>query len=224
MELKELCERYEKLYAGVIYDSIIFDLKYEKKFVVDLNINNKTHSGTYFGQAFTCLGEKVKDLKKIDDSVRIEMFNHFYDNCIQIIDTGEDKSVAHFGDISGKLAKKFGSKCVVTNGYTRDAKIIKEDKYSVFCSGITPIDAFEKWQIVDYQCNITLPAMNGGFVKITPKDYVFCDGDGVLIIHKEIVKEVLLKAEERNKKEEIVRNKLKKTKDIKALYNEIGRW
>ena len=46
MELEEMSRRYEKLYAGVIYDSIIFDLKHDKKFVVDLNINNKTHKGT----------------------------------------------------------------------------------------------------------------------------------------------------------------------------------
>ena len=224
MELEEMSRRYEKLYAGVIYDSIIFDLKHDKKFVVDLNINNKTHKGTYFGKAFTCLGQKVKDIHKIDDTVRIEMFKHFHDHCIQVIDTGGDKSVAHFGDISGKLAKKFGSKCVVTDGYTRDANIISNDKYSVFCSGITPIDAFEKWQIIDYQCNITLPAMNGGFVDISPEDYIFCDGDGVLVIHSEIAEQALIMAEKRSRNEEIVRSRLLETKDIQDLYDEIGRW
>jgi regulator of RNase E activity RraA len=222
--IEQLCSRYEKLYSGVIYDSIIFDLKYDAPFVVDSSIKNRTHKGCYFGKAFTCLGAKVNSLSELDDTVRIKMFDHFYNGCIQVIDTGSDKSVAHFGDISGKLARKFGAKCAVIDGYTRDADILSEDEYSVFCRSTTPIDAFERWQIVDYQCDIELPAMNNQTVKVTPNDFLFCDGDGVLVINESLVLDVIKLAEERNIRENMVRKEIMNTNNIQHLYDRIGRW
>lgn len=223
-QLKELADRYEKLYSGVIYDSMIFDLGYDKPFVVSHRIKNRTHRGTYFGQAFTCSGAKVNSLSELDDSVRIKMFDEFYDGCIQVIDTGTNRTVAHFGDISGKLARKFGAKCAVIDGYTRDADILSKDEYSVFCRNTTPIDAFERWQIVNYQCDITLPAMNKGEIKVTSRDFLFCDGDGVLVIEANIVNDVLELAEKRNQREDMVRKEILNTDDIQELYDRIGRW
>jgi len=219
-----MIEDFEKLYAGVIYDAIIFDIKYDKNFVVDKNIQNITSSGTFFGRAFTCLGQEVESEKDVNDLVRIEMFKEFFENSIQVIDTSSDKSVAHFGDISGKLAKKFGSKAVVVDGYTRDVDIIKQDKFSVFCKGATPIDAYKKWQIVDYKCDIKLPAMNKGFVRLNAEDYIFADGDGVLVIHKEIAQDVVRLATKRLHSENLVREEIKNTNDIMSLYKKIGRW
>ena len=187
-------------------------------------IKNRTHRGTYFGKAFTCAGARLKNLSELDDSVRIKMFDSFYDGCIQVIDTGTDRTVAHFGDISGKLARKFGAKCAVIDGYTRDADILSRDEYSVFCRHTTPIDAFERWQIVDYQCEISLPAMNGGEIKVTPEDFLFCDGDGVLVIENNIAMEVLNLAEQRNAREDMVRREILNTDNIQELYDRIGRW
>ena len=217
-------KQYEQLYAGVIYDALIFDIEYDKKFVVDNSIQNLTSTGTYFGRAFTCLGNKVNDPGEIDDMVRIDMFKEFFNNSIQVIDTSSDTSVAHFGDISGKLARKFGSDAVVVDGYTRDVDIISKDGYSVFCKGATPIDAYGKWQIVDYKCDVKLPAMGGGFIELNSEDYIFADGDGVLVIHSDVVKEALKLAKVRLDSEDKVRREVQKTNDIVSLYHKIGRW
>ena len=222
--MESIIQRYEKLYSGVIYDALTFDVGLKEKFVVDHQIKNTTHRGTYFGKAFTCAGERLTNPQSLDDTVRIKMFSSFFDGCIQVIDTGSDRTVAHFGDISGKLAKKFGAKCAVIDGYTRDADIITKDDYSVFCRGITPIDAYERWQIVDFLCPISLPAMNGGSILVTPDDYLFCDGDGVMVIQGHLVHDVIALAEKRNTKEAQVREEILKTDDIQGLYDRIGRW
>ena len=88
-------DEYEKLYSGVIYDAIIFDLNYDKNFVVHNSIQNITSKGTFFGRAFTCLGSKVESDDEIDDMVRIDMFKEFFDNSIQVIDTSSDLSLIH---------------------------------------------------------------------------------------------------------------------------------
>ena len=41
------------------------------------------------------------------------MFKEFFKGCFQVISTGGDDTVAHFGDISGLIAKKFGAIGVV---------------------------------------------------------------------------------------------------------------
>lgn len=224
MEEQEVTKRYESLYAGVIYDALVFDIGYKDPFVLDYEIKDRTYTGKYFGRAFTCLGQKVKKLEDIDDTVRIEMFKYFPNNCVQVIDTSGDRSVAHFGDISGKLAKKFGAKCAVIDGFTRDVDILKDDNYSVFCRNSTPIDAFERWQIVDFNCNVSMPSVSGCPVKVTPEDFLFCGSDGVIVVKGELVNEVLRLAEIRSEKEALVREEIKYTSDIQGLYDRIGRW
>lgn len=222
--MESIIKRFEKLYSGVIYDSLIFDIKFEQPFVASLNLMDRTFKGTYFGKAITCKGENVYNKSDIDDTVRIEMFKSFTSGCIQVIDCSDNQSVAHFGDISGKLARKFGAKCAVVDGYTRDVSIITEDKFSVFCKGVTPVDAFEKWQIVDYNCQIQITDINGNKINVEKDDYIFCDGDGCMVIKEKLIEEVLAFAEKRNENEELVRKEIKKTDDIMSLYENIGRW
>lgn len=178
-------KRYEQLYSGVIYDAMCFDLKLKDCFVLDKSIKLQNPGAkAIFGRAFTCKGDRVLHKSHIDDTIRIKMFSDFFEGCIQVIDTDKDDSVAHFGDISGKIARKFGCEGAVVDGYTRDIKILKNDGFPIFCKGVMPIDAYKKWQIVDYQVEIKMSG-NGGDVKVRPDDYIFGDEDGVIVIEKE---------------------------------------
>src|SRR5512134_2680584 len=107
-----LKERFARLYAGVVYDAMRFDVEWPRPFVLAAGIKPawKLQPGAVlFGPAFTCKGERVQDPKHIDDTIRIRMFRSFTPGCVQVIETGGDRSVAHFGDISGKIARKFGA-------------------------------------------------------------------------------------------------------------------
>jgi regulator of RNase E activity RraA len=66
--------------------------------------------------------------------------------------------------------------------------------------------------------------MNGGSITVTPNDFLFCDGDGVLVIENNLVEDVLRLAEERNNRENLVRQEILNTNNIQALYDRIGRW
>ena len=66
--------------------------------------------------------------------------------------------------------------------------------------------------------------MNGGVINLNSDDYIFADGDGVLVIHSEIVNDVKNLAKDRLKSEDKVRDEVKKTNDIVSLYHKIGRW
>ena len=219
----DLHRRYARLYLGVVYDAMRFDLKVDRAFVVHRDLKPTWPGDTVFGTAFTCKGRRVLEPEHIDDAVRIRMFRSFTPGCVQVIDTGGDDSVAHFGDISGKLARKFGAQGAVIDGYTRDAKILAQDKFPVFCKGTQPTDAYGRWQIVEYQTPIALPGAEGQ-VAVQPGDYIFGDADGVLVVPQALAETACALAEKRLEREDQVRRELLATDDIQALYDRIGRW
>lgn len=221
-----LRERFERLYSGVVYDAMCFDVRHRHPFVVHRDIRPATPLGpreVLAGPAFTCRGERVRDADHIDDTVRLRMFESFTRGCVQVIDTGGDDSVAHFGDISGKLARRFGAVGAVIDGCTRDARLLAEDHFPVFCRGIQPIDAFGRWQIVAWQTPVRLAGIEGP-VPVEPGDWVFGDPDGVLVLPRALTERVCALAEARLAKEDEVRRRLRGSEDVMALYQEIGRW
>lgn len=222
----DLASRFARLYLGVVYDALRFDLNETAPFVVHRAVKpvyRLAAGEVVFGHAFTCRGARVLDAAHIDDAVRIRMFQSFTQGCVQVIDAGDDDTVAHFGDISGKLARKFGAVGAVIDGYTRDARIIEQDRFPVFCRGTQPIDAYARWQIVEYQVDISLAGPEGR-VRVRPGDFVFGDPDGVLVIAADKIERVCSLAEERLEREDMVRRELAGTRDIQALYDRIGRW
>ena len=226
MNRSNLRERYERLYCGIIYDTICFDIKYPKPFVVDKMIKpawKLPHNKVLFGHIFTCKGQLVLNDRDIDDTIRIKMFSEFTEGCVQVIDTDGDDTVAHFGDISGKIAKKFGCVGVVVDGNTRDVRIIENDQFPIFCRGAQPVDAYGKWQVVEYQTDITLSGIQGK-ISVSPDDYIFGDPDGVIVIPNALVEEVCELAEKRLARENMIRERLKDSTDIQKLSDEIGRW
>lgn len=219
-----LVEGFSKLYSGVIYDAMIFDLKVKKPFLLRKNIKPSwDFDDVLFGPAFTCKGEPILDENHIDDTIRIKMFQSFYNGCVQVISSGGFREVAEFGDISGKIARKFGAVGAVVDAPTRDVKMIKADRFKLFSDGVQPVDAYGKWQITEFEVPIVIPGIQGD-VEVNPGDYIYGDPDGVIVIPKELVHDVLEKASVRLKKENIIRKEIKSTDDIQKLYDKVGRW
>lgn len=220
-----LKERYEKLYSGVIYDTMYNDIRYPKHFVLHRSIKPAWKiNKPLFGHAFTVTGQIENNENDIDDTMRIRMLYKMTPGCIQIIDSHHNYDIALFGDISGKLAKKFGCMGAVIDGCTRDLDIIEKDKFPLFCRGSQPDDAYSKWGIKAYQVPIYIPGICERTVEILPNDYIFGDGDGVIVIPRYLAEDVCRLAEERVKKENAIREKIDSTDNIQKLYDEFGRW
>ena len=222
----DLSERYSRLYGGLVYDAMRHELGITDSFVLDQQIRPLWYASRQlplFGTAFTCQGKRVLDAADIDDSVRLRMFRHFTDSCVQVIATDGDSSCAHFGDISGRIARQFGCRGTVVDGNVRDARLIENDEFPVYCRGVQPIDAFGRWQIVDYQVEIYLPGIDG-VVQVGPADYVFADADGVQIIPVGAVEEVCRIATKGLAREERIRASIHNYEDIEQLHADLGRW
>ena len=170
-----LTGRARKLYAGVIYDTMVFDLKIKKNFMLRKEVKPCWNfSEVLFGPAFTCKGEKVLDQEHIDDTVRLKMFQKFYDGCVQVISSGGYREVAEFGDISGKIARKFGAVGAVVDAPTRDVKLIEQDSFMLFSDGVQCTDAYGKWQITEFEVPVIMPGIHGNvcllYTSPSPRD------------------------------------------------------
>ena len=211
--------KYDNLYAGVIYDAMKFDMKLNN-FVIPKSAgplvpawNFKGHS---FGRAYTAVGNKTPNPEEI---VTRNMLDDFPSGSIYLLQAN-DNSRAHCGDITAKFLKRAGCEGAVIQGWTRDIELIEEDDLKLWCKGAQPQDSFDRWNISDYNCTIVI-----GNIFISPSDYIFADRDGIFVINEDIVEDVAGLAEERKQKEDEIRDLVLNTdKTATQIKKELGRW
>jgi len=218
-----LVKRFKKLYSGIIYDAMKYDLKYNENIVLNY-IPLKEYNEPLVGYAFTCKGGMIKET--MNDNIRIEMYESFYSDAVQIISSNGTKSIAYYGDISAHLTKKFGGVGCIIDGYTRDRSYInKLDNFQIYSKGLTIRSAYGVWEIKDYQCDISLEDEYGS-VKISPRDLIFADNDGVIVIPNKLIETVLSLSEKRMDDENKVRNTLNDSSidEIIKMKEEVVTW
>lgn len=218
--MQTVVERLRRLYAGVVYDTMYFDMDL-RNFTPGTTIKplGRHAPRPLVGPAFTCVGQHLADDKLLDDSVRLTMLQEMTPGCVQVIDGGDDLSVAHYGDISARLARKAGAVGAVIRGHTRDARMIRQIKFPVYCLGVTPVDAYGRWQIRAWQKPIWLSPT----VRAQPNDIIFADNDGVLVIPHAKAEQICIHAEARAVIEDKIRADLEELTP-EALYSRHGRW
>lgn len=223
--MSELIEQYKRLYAGVIYDALYYDLGYRERFVVTREIRHLAGSPLPIaGPAFTCSGIRhsyqAGDERDENDRLRLSVFESMRPGEVVVMDTDRDATVAHFGDITGQVMEQAGIAGVVVDGFTRD---IGRITLPLFARGVQPQDAYGKWALREFGKPVNLTTTGHSRIRICPGDMVFGDRDGVLVIPKRMVEEVAEKATERTRRENEIRAKLK-TRSPREVYDEVGRW
>ena len=123
-----------------------------------------------------------------------------------VIDARGHKDTAVWGNIMTKACKIRGIEAVVIDGSIRDIRENKEEKYPIFCKGVVPAGSQKSWG-----GNINVPIQCGG-AHVDPGDIIVGDDDGVVVVPRNIAKEVLQKAKERAKTEEEWINEIQKGK------------
>jgi regulator of RNase E activity RraA len=112
--------------------------------------------------------------------------------------------------MSCNLARSRGCIGVVNAGRTRDTQyIFKLGDFPYFTRGTTP-NAYGGWRIIDVNVPVHIKGHLTHYVIVSPGDFIFGDDDGLQIIPKAYVDEVLLRAEEildyENAEREAIRN------------------
>ncbi|MCD6333943.1 MAG: RraA family protein, partial [Candidatus Latescibacteria bacterium] len=144
------------------------------------------------------------------------------DGTVLCFDCGGDMQPAQFGEMSCQLAYAHGCRGLLHSGNCRDTQyVLKMPDFPVFCFGTRP-NYFYGWEIIDINRPIFLPGHLTHYVTVNPGDFIFGDNDGVQLIPKDLVDEVLLRVEATFKKENEQREQLAAGMPIDEVYEKFG--
>jgi len=141
---------------------------------------------------------------------------------ILCFDCGGDLQPAHFGEMSCQLAYSHGCRGMLLGGNCRDTQyVLKMPDFPIFSFGTRP-NAFGGWVILEVNVPIYLPGHITHYVRVAPDDFIFGDNDGVQLIPKDLVDEVLLRVEATFEKENEERKQLASGLPIDEVYRVFG--
>ncbi len=141
---------------------------------------------------------------------------------ILCFDCGGDMQPAHFGEMSCQLAYAHGCRGMLLAGNCRDTQyVLKMADFPLFSFGTCP-NAFGGWIITEVNRPIYLPGHLAHYVRVMPGDFIFGDNDGVQLIPRDLVDEVLLRVEATFEKENAEREALAAGMPIDEVYRVFG--
>ena len=190
--VKELCERYEKLYTGCINDVL------RELCLLNQNLPSSImplrDEMVVCGEAFT-----VKSAPNVmiegEMTFRAQMLDEMKPEGVVVWDTSEDTEASLWGGVMTATAITKKIRGAVIAGGIRDTKQILEQNFPVFYKYRTSNGSLGRCLITHYQVPVKI-----GKVTVRPGDIIFGDIDGVLCVPREIAYDVLRRAEgiERN--------------------------
>ena len=212
--IRELCERYEKLYTGAINDVM------REMCLLDQNLPSDImplrDEMTVCGEAFT-----VKSAPNVmiqgEMTFRAQMLDEMKPEGLVVWDTSEDTEGSLWGGVmtATAIAKKLRG--AVIAGGIRDTKQILEQDFPVFYKYRTSNGSLGRCLITHYQVPVKI-----GKVTVRPGDIIFGDIDGVLCVPREIAYKVLLRAEQIEKNEDEIFDWVRSGDSIQEIVDKGG--
>ena len=127
--------------------------------------------------------------------------------------------VALMGELSAQTLAARGVLGYVVDGGSRDTDLVLEQGFPVFCSFLTPSDIVARWIPHAYGEPVDI-----GGVTIANGDWLLGDRDGVVIIPRDLVDEVVARTEEVVATESDMRRALVSGMDPVEAYNRYGKF
>lgn len=193
INMDHICERYLRLYTGVIYD-VLEHLGYPNQ-VLTRELCPLRPDMKLAGPAFTVKGTTSTERDETVRHRRLKMITNMSRPCIEVRDQGTPFSLALYGELSATSAAAHGAVGALVDGGVRDTSFLMSMKFPVFSRYRTPVEAFGRWAILDYQVPVLLTGQLTDTVQVNPGDFIFGDYDGVMVIPKDLTEPVLIECE-----------------------------
>ncbi len=213
----DITDRLEKCYTGVVHD--VMRKMGLRDFTLPPRLRPIMPERAMAGPAFTILG-------KVDPTADAHETLLAWTGLLSQCPAGHiwvnqpnDGTVAYMGELSAETLKDKGVRGAVADGMIRDVNFLLELGFQTWCSGHTPRDIVGWW--LPAATNV---AIRIGEVDIEPGDYMVGDRDGLIRVPREIVHEVVGKAETDINTESAIRKAIKAGADPQQAYLEHGKF
>lgn len=185
--LKELCQRYEKLFTAAVNDAL------REKGILYQTLPNYlrcVRDGMKIaGPAFTIKGSKNLTLEN-EMEQRAVMLEAIYEDCVVAWDTSGDDESAQWGEVMTMAAKMQGCRGAVVDGGVRDLDRVLPQDFPVFVKYRSSNGMLGRFRITAWETPIRI-----GNATIRPGDIIFADIDGALVVPHEIAYDILIRSE-----------------------------
>lgn len=216
ISIEEVCRRYRALYVPAVADVLDDHGLWHQ--VMDSGIMPLQLHMKVAGPAFTTLGRPERST---DRSIRLgaRMIDELSALEVAVFDCADDTTTGHWGELltNGALAR--GATGAVIDGGIRDTAAILDLDFPVFNRFRAARDAKGRWNVVDMQT----PIVAGG-VRVEPGDLIVGDADGVVVVPRDIVVDVLMEAEETARTEDEIRERVRAGESVGELYQSYERF
>ena len=213
--IPELAERYERLSTPVVYD-ILDQMGYPGQ-ALSSQLRPLALDMLVSGPAFTVEGRDFRPDEPSGVS-SYQMFRAIVPGSVIIMAMNGHTLSAPWGENSSITAQMRGARGIVMDGATRDVNATIALGFPTFCRLVTPVFAQGRYEITAYQQEAQMPGQLGAPVRVQPGDFVLADCDGVVIVPRSIVEEVLAAAEQLEIIEGQIRAALRGGEDREVVY------
>ena len=134
-----------------------------------------------------------------------------------VLDNGGRDYCTVWGDIMAMTASLKGIAGTLIFGVCRDIKDIKDIKYPIFSNGYYMVTGKDRVEVAEINEPVTVAG-----IKICPGDLIFGDDTGALVIPYDRVERVLEIAKEIERKEDIIRRKVKRGLTLREARKQTG--
>ena len=150
-------------------------------------------------------------------AMEIEAIDSILPGEVVVISTQQSKRNAPWGELLSTAAKARGAHGAVIDGLVRDVRKIEELGFPVLAAGIKPVDSMGRGMVTGYNVPVEC-----GEVLVNPGDFVFADLDGVVVVPKGNVEEVLRLALDKVTRENSSRAELMEGAYLRDVYRKYG--
>jgi 4-hydroxy-4-methyl-2-oxoglutarate aldolase len=191
--LADVCERYKKLYAGLVFD-VLEGLDRPNQ-TLSHQIAALEPAMKVAGPAFTMKGSTTAAKDEALRMRRLQILAEMKYPCVEVRDHTTPFNVALYGELSATAARAHGAVGAVVDGGTRDSGMLIAMGFPVFARYRSPVEAFGRVATIDHQVPILMAGELTETVVVHPGDFIFGDIDGVLVVPKDLTMPVLLECE-----------------------------
>jgi 4-hydroxy-4-methyl-2-oxoglutarate aldolase len=171
----------------------------------------------FFGWARTIACCDVYHVPQEPYALEIEAIDSILPGEVVVVSTQQSKRNAPWGELLSTAARARGAHGAVVDGLVRDVRKIEELGFPVLAAGIKPVDSIGRGIVTAYNVPVEC-----GEVLVNPGDFVFADLDGVVVIPKANVEEVLNLALEKATRENSSRAELMNGAYLRDVYRKYG--
>ena len=181
---KNWCNLFTKHVNSSMIADILNEMGIEGKTVTgyDLNLKNKR----IFGKASTLKIRKLGPGENPDGIYNALKSYSMIDDGDIIVVENEVPNLAYFGELNANLAIRSGAIGTIVGGATRDIENVSQLDYPVFSKGYSSADIKDYGTLESINTPITLDS-----TAIYPGDYIIADVNGIVVIPKENLNEVV---------------------------------